>query len=66
MFIFQRERERQSRGGAERKGDKGSEVDFVLTVESLMWGWIQEPQDHDLSQSLTLNLLSHPGALRDI
>ena len=50
MFIFQRERERQSRGGAERKGDKGSEVDFVLTVESLMWGWIQEPQDHDLSQ----------------
>ena len=40
MFIFERERERVkvSRAGAEREGDRGSEVGSVQTVASLVWG----------------------------
>ena len=38
MFIFGREREDASGGGAEREGDRGSETVFALTAESPMWG----------------------------
>ena len=38
IFIFERERERASRRGAERQGDRGSEVGSALTAASLMWG----------------------------
>ena len=31
-------------------------------AESLMWGSIPGPWDHDLSQKQTLNPLIHPGA----
>ena len=35
MFIL--ERERMSREGAEREGDRGSEAGSMLTAENLMW-----------------------------
>ena len=44
MFIFERERETEreresaNRGGAEREGDRGSEMGSPLTAKSLMWG----------------------------
>ena len=38
LFIFERERERESRGGVEREGDRGSEAGSVLTAQSPMWG----------------------------
>ena len=40
MFIFERESVsmRGQGGGAEREGDRGSEVGFVLTAESPTWG----------------------------
>ena len=36
MFIF--EREKKSRGGAEREGDRGSEAGSALTTQSPTWG----------------------------
>ena len=64
MFIIF-ERERMSRGGAERDGDTESEAGSSLSCQHRAWHGAQtpEPQDHDLSQSQTLNRLSHPGAL---
>ena len=56
-------------GGSEREGDTESETD------SRLWAVSTEPNaglkltdhgDHDLSQSQTLNQLSHPGAPRVI
>ena len=41
-------------------GDKGSEAGSSLIAESPMQSL--NSQDHDLSQSGTLNRLSHPGA----
>ena len=41
MLVFEREREMMmmmSRGGAEREGDRRSEVGSVLTAESLIRG----------------------------
>ena len=35
MFIFERERGFEV-GEGQREGDRGSEVDFMLTAESLM------------------------------
>ena len=53
----------ESGGGAEREGDKGSEVsphaDSSNPDEGLE---LTSPQDHDRSQSWTFNQLSHPGA----
>ena len=45
-----------------RDRERGSEAGSVLTAVSLMWAQTHELQDHDLSQSWTLNPLSHPGA----
>ena len=66
MFIYFWETERQSRGGAERERETqnpkqapGSE----LSAQSACHGaQTHKPWDHDLSQSQTLNPLSHPGA----
>ena len=35
MFIFEREKQSKSRGGAEREGDTESEV----SAQSPKWGW---------------------------
>ena len=46
VSLFLRERERESKGGAERKGDRGSEAGSTL----LKWRTqIHEVLDHDLS-----------------
>ena len=65
LFIFERERQSMSEGGAEREGDK-------------IWSRLQAPScqhraqcevqthkqwDHDLNQSQMLNWMSHPGTL---
>ena len=58
LFIFERkrERERESRGGgAEREGDRGSEVSSVLTAESPIRGSNSRTGNHDVSSSQTLN-----------
>ena len=72
MFIFDRERERErerqsmSGGGAERRGDTESEAGSRLRAVGTGPDAGLEPtdqlRDHDLSQSRTLNRLSHPGA----
>ena len=64
MFIYF-EKERESRKGAEREGDTESEAGSRLragSTEPDAGGRTHEPRDHDLSQSRTLNQLSHPGA----
>ena len=38
MFIFERERESVSEGGAESEGDRGSEAGSVLTADNPMHG----------------------------
>ena len=38
VYLLLTEKESASRGGAERKGDRGSEAGSVLTADSLMWG----------------------------
>ena len=40
VYFLEREREREGTrgGGAEREGDRGSEVGSVLTAASPMWG----------------------------
>ena len=40
-FVRERERDRASMqaGEGQRRGDRGSQVDSVLTAESLMQGW---------------------------
>ena len=65
MFLFERQRQIVSGGGPEREGDTEiwSRLQ-VLSCEHRAWRGAQtrEPWGHDLSQSCTLNLLSHPGA----
>ena len=43
LFLREREgekkREKASRGGAEREGDRGSQVGFPMLAQSLTWGW---------------------------
>ena len=51
--MFEREHERVAEGEGE--------TDFLLGREPDT-GSISGPLDHDLSQSQTLNRLSHPGA----
>ena len=41
MFIL-REKERESRGGAEREGKRESQADFVLSVQNLAQGLIPQ------------------------
>ena len=38
VYLFLKQRESMNRGGAEREGDRGSEMGPVLTAESLMRG----------------------------
>ena len=38
LFIFERERERGSRGRAESEGDRGSQAGSALSSQSAMWG----------------------------
>ena len=43
LFIYfesEREREHEHRGGAEGEGERESYIGSVLSVQSLMWGWI--------------------------
>ena len=61
-FIF--ERQSTSSGGAEREGDTESEAGSRLRAVGAEPDAGLKPTncDHDLSQSWTLNRLSHPGA----
>ena len=54
-WVWERQRERETQNLRQAPGSK-------LSAQSLMWGWNQEPWDHDLSWSRMLNQLSHPGA----
>ena len=38
IYLFLRERDRVSRGGAERKGESGSQADSTLSAQSLVRG----------------------------
>ena len=65
VFIFERERETEHEKGRDREREienlkqaQGSE----LSAQSPTQGLNSEPRDHNLSQSQTLNRLSHPGA----
>ena len=66
MFIFQRERER-GRVWAGRCRERGRHRTWsrfqALSCQhrAQCEAWTHEPQDHDLSPSLTLNQLSHRG-----
>ena len=69
MSIFQRETECKLGRGREREGDTEIEAGSRLRAVST------EPdvgleltglQDHDLSQSQTLNQLSHPGTPKNV
>ena len=68
MFIYFWETKRMSGGGREkeREGDTeskaGSRLQAVSTEPSRCGAQTHEPWGHDLSQSRTLNPLSHPGA----
>ena len=71
MFIFARDRDREregqsaSEGGAEREADTEPEAASRLravSTEPRRGARTREPGDHDLSQSLALHRLSHPGA----
>ena len=78
MFIYfwkrdrerGRERKRQSvsRGGAEKEGGTESEAGsrFQAVNRGGCGAHTQEPRDHDLTWSQTLNQLSHPGTLRHV
>ena len=64
MFIFERERERERERESTWVGERGRERrrQKALWQQRAQCGaWTQEPWDHDLNQSRTLNRLSHPG-----
>ena len=60
-FIFERETERACGGGAESGRDRGSKASSSCQQRAWCRARTHEPWDHDLSQSRTLNWLSHPG-----
>ena len=61
-FIFERQRQSTSRGGAETEGDTESEAGSRLGQHRARCrARTHELWDHDLSQSRTPNRLSHPG-----
>ena len=61
--LFLRERESGRGRGRKRETQNLKQVPgSELLVQSLTQGRTQEPQDHDLSWSQTLNQLSYPGA----
>ena len=66
MFIYFWDRERKSMrgGGAEREGDRIPSRFQALSCQhtAQRGARTHELWDHDLSQSRTLNRLSHPGA----
>ena len=62
VYLFLREKAQVGVGQREREGDRESKAGSTLSVQSPMRGsnpWIW---DHNLSQSRTLNRLSHSGA----
>ena len=61
MFIFERERQCASRGGAEREGDTESEAGSRFRAVSTEPDTGLEPWNHDPRRSGMLNWLSHPG-----
>ena len=66
MFIYSWERQRASRGGAEREGDIGSKAGsrfWTVSHRAQRGSQSYKSWDCDLSWSQTLNQLSHPGAL---
>ena len=62
-FIFERERERERRGGAERAKHRIQSRLQALSYQHRARRRAQthKLRDHDLSLSWTLNQLSHPG-----
>ena len=64
-YFWERQRQNVSGLGAEREGDTESEVGSrlqAISTEPNVGLELTELWDHDLSQSQTLNWLSHPGA----
>ena len=59
-FIYLFEREKESMSRAEAEWEREGQVDPPLSREPNM-GSVLGPRDYDLSQSQTLNQLSHPG-----
>ena len=51
-----------SGGGAERMRDRGWKQPPHRKQQAQRGAWTREPWNHDLSQSWTLNQLSHPGS----
>ena len=61
VYFWERE---QARGKGRERGRQRDAKWALHWQESSMWVWSHEPWDHDLSQSCTLNWLSHPGTPR--
>ena len=66
IYFWDKERQSMSRGGAERGRHR---IRSRLQAPSCQHrarrrAWTQRQRDHDLSQSRTLNRLSHPAARR--
>ena len=64
MFVFERERASEQRRGRGRGRHRIWSRLQGLSCQHRAWHGTQthDPWDHDLSQSRTLNRLSHPGA----
>ena len=67
IYLFLRDKERRSTSGGgaetERETHRIRSRLQALSCQHRAWcgAWTHEPWDHDLSQSWTLNWLSHPG-----
>ena len=64
LFIFERETECKQRKDREREREMQNLKQAPgsgLSAQSRCRAWTPRPWDHDLSQSWTLNQLSHPG-----
>ena len=66
LFLRERERQRASKGGAQRERGRHRIWNRLQALRCQRRAWCgartHEPRDHDLSQSWTFNQLSHSGA----
>ena len=51
FLIFERERERERERAGERGRDRENPKQTPCSAQSLMWGSILQPWDHDLNQN---------------
>ena len=62
VYLFLRERDREEAGEGQREGDRIGTRLWSCQHRARRWAGTHELQDHDLSQSQTLNQPSHRGA----